>query len=176
MIIVVDTREQRPLPISKAKVKTVELWPGDYSITAWSRMFAVERKSVNDLVQTMKTGYAGFNATTPKRFDRELLGLGGIIRLGGTAFILVEPDEFWRGDAESEIDRHGYRSALPPICLKAFVRTIRDGYKIPVRMANSREHATQIVEYAAAAALTIKKAKSEMRNALKMSISKENDQ
>lgn len=168
MIICIDTREQRPLPITKAKVKSVELWPGDYSITAWSRMFAVERKSVSDLVQTMKTGYAGFNATTPKRFDRELLGLGGIIRLGGTAFVLVEPDDFWHGDAESEIDHHGYRSALPPICLKAFVRTIRDGYKIPVRMANSREHATQIVEYAAAAALTVKKSIADMRKAATM--------
>lgn len=169
MVVVIDTREQNPVPITKAKVKRMKLWPGDYSIPAYSRMFAIERKSVSDLIGTMRTGYAGYNSTSPKRFDCELLGLGGVLHLGGDAFILVEPDEGYHGDAQSQIATHSYRAMIPPMCISAFVRTIERGYGIPVKFADSREHAAQIIEYHAAAALVEKKSKSNIRKSMSMS-------
>ena len=90
--IVIDTREQNPLDFSAfadVRIVRAELWPGDYSLQAATHLVAIERKSVSDLIGTMPGGYAGFSATTPKRFDRELSALCGYPRRGGRAFVLV---------------------------------------------------------------------------------------
>ena len=145
--VIIDTREQKPLDLGgypHLRTLRAKLWPGDYSLQAASRFVAIERKSVNDLIGTMCTGYAGIGATSPKRFDCELLGLGGIIRLGGRAMILVEPD--MPGiTAEKQISEGLYQSAIPPAKILAFIDTIRNGWKIPVLLANSRQHAADIV-------------------------------
>lgn len=152
--LIIDTREQNPLDFSQfedIRVERRKLWPGDYSLKAASRTLAIERKSVADLVGTMKDAYAGLNATTPKRFDCELLGMCGVLFLGGRAFILVEPDE--RGEtAEDQIASAHYRAMIPPDVVKAFIETIRHGYHIPVILANTREHAAEIVASAVRAA------------------------
>lgn len=152
--LIIDTREQRPLDFSAfpdIRFERRKTWPGDYSLKAYSRMLAIERKSVSDLIGTMKDGYAGLSATSPKRFDCELLGLGGVIHLGGRAFVLVEPDG--RGQtAEEQIAAGNYRAMIPPEKVRRFIDTIRTGWKIPVIMANSREHAAEIVVAAVTAA------------------------
>lgn len=145
--IVIDTREQTPLDFSPFEdVRTVraELWPGDYSLQAATRMVAVERKSVSDLIGTMTGGYAGFGATTPKRFDRELTALCGYPRRGGRAFVLVEPDVSSQ-TAEEQIRAANYRAMIEPEKVLAFVQTIRDRWLVDVVFAESREHAAQIV-------------------------------
>lgn len=145
--IVIDTREQNPLdfsPFEDVRVVRAELWPGDYSLQAATRMVAVERKSVSDLVGTMTGGYAGFGATTPKRFDRELTALCGYPRRGGRAFVLVEPDVIGQ-TAEEQIRSGNYRAMIPPDKVMAFVQTIRDRWLVDVVLAESREHAAQIV-------------------------------
>lgn len=145
--IVIDTREQTPLDFSPfADVRTVraELWPGDYSLQAATRMVAVERKSVSDLVGTMTGGYAGFRATTPKRFDRELTALCGYPRRGGRAFVLVEPDVRSQ-TAEEQIRAANYRAMIPPEKVLAFIQSIRDNWLVDVILAESREHAAEIV-------------------------------
>lgn len=166
--IIIDTREQRPLDFSRITVKTAvkKCWPGDYSLRGLARKFAIERKSVSDLVGTMKEGYAGFDATTPKRFDCTLLGLAGVKWLDGFSAVIVEPDDaetIRRAggtpgcDAETQIRRAWYRAAIPPVCILAFVRTIRRAWRIPVIMATSREHAAEIVAEAATLVQTIGK-------------------
>lgn len=158
--IVVDTREQNPLDFSRfddVGVKTSTLWPGDYSIqTIGARLFAVERKSVSDLVGTFCKGYAGWEATTPKRFDCELLALSGIIHLGGIAFVLVEPDVWFKGAAKEEIAKHEYRSELSPDRLNAFIDSMRHNWRVPVIFADSRTHAAEIVREAALLAQSMK--------------------
>lgn len=145
--IVIDTREQRPLdfrPFEDVRTVRAEIWPGDYSLLAATRKIAIERKSVADFIGTMKSGYAGFDATTPKRFDRELSALCGYPRRGGRAFILIEPDG--RNQTALEQIRAGnYRSAIPPDKILAFIRAIRDQWLVEVVLADSREHAARIV-------------------------------
>ena len=152
--LIIDTREQRPLDFSAfpdIRFERRKTWPGDYSLKAYSRMLAIERKSVSDLIGTMKDGYAGLSATSPKRFDCELLGLGGVIHLGGRAFVLVEPDGAGQ-TAEEQIDAGNYQAMIPPEKIRGFIGVIRHGWKIPVLLANSRAHAAEIVAAAIRAA------------------------
>lgn len=145
--IVIDTREQTPLDFSPfPDVRTVraKLWPGDYSLQAATRMVAIERKSVSDLIGTMKDGYAGFTATSPKRFDCELTALGSYPRRGGRAFVLVEPDVGTQ-TAEEQIRAGNYRAMIPPEKVLAFIQTIRDRWLVEVVLAESREHAAEFV-------------------------------
>ena len=147
MPIVIDTREQRPLdfsPFPDVRVVRAELWPGDYSLQAATNMVAIERKSVSDLIGTMKEGYAGFSATTPKRFDRELLALRGYSRGGGRAFVLVEPDAHGQ-TAARQISAANYRAAIDPEKVWAFIHSLRSVWLVDVVMADSREHAAEIV-------------------------------
>lgn len=156
--IVIDTREQNPLDFGSypdVRIVRAKLWPGDYSLQAATRLMAIERKSVSDLIGTMRDGYAGFRATTPKRFDAELLGLAGVIGCGGRAFVLVEPD----GDAEhqgmtagGQIVAHSYRSAIEPFKILAFIQHIRINWRIPVILADTRKAAAEIVYQTAKAA------------------------
>ena len=149
MPIVIDTREQKPLDFSPfPDVRTVRadgIWPGDYTLQAAANLVAVERKSVSDLIGTMKDGYNGFNATRPKRFNRELAALRGYPRGGsGRAFVLVEPDV--RGQtAEEQIRAGNYRAMIPPEKILAFIQSIRDLWLVDVVLAESREHAAEVV-------------------------------
>lgn len=145
--IVIDTREQNPLDFSAfedVRVVRAELWPGDYSLQAATRMVAIERKSVSDLVGTMTGGYAGFGATTPKRFDRELTALGSYPRRGGRAFVLVEPDVATQS-AEEQIRSGNYRAVIEPEKVLSFIQSIRDRWLVDVVLAESRAHAAQFV-------------------------------
>ena len=156
--IVIDSREKHPLDFSAypdVRIVRAKLWPGDYSLQAATRLMAIERKSVSDLIGTMRDGYAGFKSTTPKRFDAELLGLAGVIGCGGRAFVLVEPD----ADAEAQGMTAGgqivggfYRSMIPPDKVWAFIQHIRINWRIPVILADTRKAAAEIVYQTAKAA------------------------
>ena len=164
MVIVIDTREQHPLDFSIWKDVTVqrrELWPGDYTVLGGSQYLAVERKSVSDLVGTMKTGYAGICSTTPKRFDRELMALHSVIARGGRAFVLVEPDGPLGTvcPAFEQIKAHSYRSIIAPDKVIAFVKTIRSCWRVPVIMTDSRTQSAEIVYKSAILALAVKRAR-----------------
>lgn len=79
--IIVDTREQDPLPLAKLDgIATVPgaLQSGDYSIPGFEESFAVERKSLNDLVGSL--------TQDRDRFRRELHRLRGF----DVAYLLVE--------------------------------------------------------------------------------------
>lgn len=164
VVIVIDTREQRPLDFSFWKDVTVqrrELWPGDYTVLGGSQYLAVERKSVSDLVGTMKTGYAGIGSTTPKRFDRELMALHSVIARGGRAFIIVEPDGPLGTvcPAYEQIKAHSYRSIISPDKVLAFIQSIRSGWRVPVIMTDSRTQSAEIVYKSAILALAVKRAR-----------------
>ena len=67
MEIVIDSREQQPwhfspelVRVSRGTVRT-----GDYCVKG-DRLFAIERKSLNDFVGTISTGW--------ERFQREISG------------------------------------------------------------------------------------------------------
>ena len=163
MVIVIDTREKRPLDFSFWKDVTIqrrELWPGDYTVLGGAQYLAVERKSVSDLVKTMKDDYAGIGSTTPKRFDRELMALHSIIARGGSAFVLVEPDGPLGTvcPAYDQIKAHSYRSIISPGKVFKFIKTIRKGWHVPVHMTDSRTKSAEIIYKSASLALSVKQA------------------
>ena len=97
--IQIDTREQRPLPITAYPVESVALPVGDYGIRGFSNwtcpQFIVERKSLDDLVQSL--------TFDRPRFDRE------IMKLRQFAFhsLLIEGNQ-------GEVEFEQYRSTVSP--------------------------------------------------------------
>lgn len=76
--IVIDSREQLPYCFDGHPVEQKALRTGDYSIIGCENLFAVERKSVNDLVSTVTHGR--------DRFERELARSNGLKRL----YLIIE--------------------------------------------------------------------------------------
>lgn len=68
-VIVTDTREQRPLIFQHLASEPGTLQSGDYSIRGLENDFAIERKSIADLCQSVTRGR--------ERFERELHRLRG---------------------------------------------------------------------------------------------------
>jgi ERCC4-type nuclease len=69
-VIVIDTREQDPLVFSRLQSVRGTLTTGDYSIAGLESLFAVERKSISDLVGCCM-------GDSRQRFERELHRLRG---------------------------------------------------------------------------------------------------
>ena len=67
--LLVDTREQTPLTVEHLQSAPATLQSGDYSVKGLEEVFAVERKSLADLVGSLKSGR--------DRFMRELHRLRG---------------------------------------------------------------------------------------------------
>lgn len=69
--IIVDTREQRPWEFPDHNVKVRALPAGDYSLAGYEDRFAIERKSLADLVGTITTGRDRFlrELRSLRRFD-----------------------------------------------------------------------------------------------------------
>lgn len=165
--IIQDTREQRPLdfsPFPNVTVEVAKLWPGDYSIKGYEKSIAFERKSVADLIGTLKNGYAGRHALRRLRFDYELEEFE---RHFDRAFIIVEPDEIaaiheaanmkhlmpqmptYQPSAAEQIDRALYRSIIEPRMIWAFLRALTVEYGCHVYLAANREDAAaEVVEIA----------------------------
>ena len=157
--IIQDTREQMPLDFSPFEGVTVEVstvWPGDYTLKGWEKSIAFERKSVSDLIGTMKGGYVGKDSIRryESRFDLELEEFE---RHYDRAFVIIEPDrpEVIRQcgggpcDAGAQIASGWYRSMIPPDTVFAFIRALTVEYGCHVYLAASREDAAhEIVEIA----------------------------
>jgi len=127
LTIIEDTREQTPLDFSAFPFVTVEratLHSGDYSVKGWESQFAVERKSLADLIGTITQGH--------ERFERELQRLMSF----QYAAVVVEA---------SEIDlRTGkYRSMLLPRAAVGMITAFEVRYRIPFHFCGNRVMAAQ---------------------------------
>lgn len=128
--LIEDTREQTPLDFSRfepfVRIERGTLESGDYSIRGHEGEFAIERKSLADLIGTITQGH--------ERFERELQRLENF----RYAAVVIEA---------SEIDlRTGrYRSMLPPKSAIGMIRAFEVRYKIPFHFAGSRNAATQLI-------------------------------
>ncbi len=155
-----DTREQRPLDFSPFPDVTEEvatLWPGDYTIKGFEKSFAVERKSVSDLIGTLKGGYVGRSSIRryESRFDLELEEFE---RHYNRVFLLIEPDETsiirrCGGDAPcdawTQVANHWYQSAIEPTKVFRFVESLEATYGLHPYFAQSREDAAAKIVSAA---------------------------
>lgn len=126
--IVVDTREQTPLVFTRFPIVAGTLYSGDYSVAGLEDLFAVERKSIPDLVSCC-TG------TNRERFERELH------RLRGCRFkrLLIV-------GARDDITQHRYHSNVTPKAVLATLGAFEVRYDIPVVFTPTPETAAAQIE------------------------------
>lgn len=112
--IVVDNREQAPLTFSRLPSVRGTLQSGDYSVHGLDYLFAVERKSVPDLVGCCM-------GESRSRFERELHRLRGFrfkrLLIVGT---------------QREIELGQYRSNIRPASVLATLSAFEARYDVPV--------------------------------------------
>jgi DNA excision repair protein ERCC-4 len=119
--IIIDSREQAPLVFTRLQAVPGTLYAGDYSIAGLEDSFAVERKSVDDLVNCCM----GANR---ERFKHELL------RLRGYRFkrLLVV------GTREN-IAAGRYHSRIAPQAILATLGAFEVRYDLPIIMVDTPE-------------------------------------
>jgi ERCC4-type nuclease len=126
--IVVDTREQDPLTFARLASERGTLQTGDYSFRGGEGLFAVERKSIPDLVSCCV-------GESRERFFRELH------RLRGFRFrrLLVV-------GTRAEIERGQYRSGIAPTAVLGTLGAIEARFDTPVCFAETPAAASLLVE------------------------------
>ena len=126
--VVIDTREQDPLPIARLPTILGGLYTGDYSVAGLESVFAVERKSVPDLV-------ACCAASNRERFEHELH------RLRGFRFrrLLVI-------GTRAEIEAGAYRSTIRPASVLGTLAAFEVRYDCPVVFADTPDAGAVQVE------------------------------
>lgn len=122
MIIVQDTREQTPLDFSPWSIKheVVKLESGDYSLKGKEDLVCIERKSIQDLVNTLIHARERFAA----ELDR--------MKKFRYAAILVEGT--WR-----DIHMHRYRSKAHPNAVRGIIAYIWVRTGIPTFFCDDAE-------------------------------------
>jgi ERCC4-type nuclease len=126
-VIIVDSREQRPYAFSNRVIRQIQALPaGDYSLQGFENKAAIERKSLDDLVNTV--------VHERERFERELNRL----KEYRFAWVVVE------GTIE-DIVAGNYRSGITPPSLLGIITSLMADF-IPFVFAGDRVHAILVVE------------------------------
>lgn len=110
--IVIDTREKAPLKFSNLPAEVGTLYSGDYSMKGMEEVFAIERKTISDIVGSLISGR--------ERFMNELH------RLRGYRFrrlLIVGTRE--------EVVTGQYRSRTKPRAILASLAAVEARYDIP---------------------------------------------
>lgn len=132
-VIVIDSREQQPLTFPHLTAITAGLVSGDYSVAGLEGLFAVERKTVADLVGSVTSGR--------DRFEREL------IRLRGYRFrrLLIIGSEQKIIDHVSRIKkRHGAKANAAGVI--GSIRAFEHRYDVPFVFCKTAKEAAEQVE------------------------------
>jgi ERCC4-type nuclease len=130
-VLVVDSREQTPLRFLRLRSEVGGLTTGDYSFRGGEEVFAVERKSIADLVSCCMN-------SNRERFERELHRLRG----------------FWFSrllvvGSRADVMSHSYRSELPPKAVMATVAAFEVRYGVAVVwIGEESEAAAQVEDWA----------------------------
>jgi ERCC4-type nuclease len=127
-VIVCDTREQEPLPIVRLPVILGTLYTGDYSLAGLQSVFAVERKSIPDLV-------ACCAASNRERFENELHRLRGF-RFRRLLVIGTRQD----------IEAGAYRSSIRPAAVLGTLYAFECRYDCAVVFAPTPAEGAALVE------------------------------
>lgn len=127
-VVVIDTREQTPLPFAFMPSERGTLSSGDYSFRGGEELFAIERKSIPDLVACC----VGENR---ERFFRELH------RLRGYRFkrLLVV-------GSLAEIEAGAYRSKVSPAAVLSTLAAVEVRFDVPVVFAATPSEAGTEIE------------------------------
>ncbi len=125
--IIVDTREQIPLAFT-LPTETGTLKTGDYSIKGLEDFIAIERKSPNDLVGSLKGGQR-------KRFERELSRGRELDYFA----LVIECDL-------SSLSNGEYRSQMKPKAVIQSLMAFSVRYRLPVFFCPGRGYAAKVIE------------------------------
>lgn len=127
-VLIVDSREQDPLRFTRFPSIRGTLSTGDYSVCGVEHLFAVERKSIADLVGCCM-------GESRERFERELHRLRGYrfkrLLMVGTV---------------QEIERGNYRSNIRPASVLASLSAWEVRYDVPPVFADTPGAAAALVE------------------------------
>ena len=129
MTIVIDSREQRPYTFDNRETVVKRLPVGDYSIEGYETQITVERKSLDDFVNTVMNDW--------KRFDNELHRMRNFSHKA----IVVETgiDAVLRGTDEPVSRAH-------PSAYMAKMFLIQNQFGVSVQFAGSRPAAVWFTE------------------------------
>ena len=127
--VVVDTREQEPYGFDAARIVAVRkaLPAGDYSLAGREAAVAIERKSLDDFVQTLVRGR--------ERFARELRLLAEC----DLGCVVVEA-------SMEDVLLHRYRSGTHPTAVLGAALSIVVDHGVPVFFCGDRQIARRFVE------------------------------
>jgi DNA excision repair protein ERCC-4 len=127
-VLVIDSREQPPLPFSRLQTRLGTLAAGDYGIAGIANLglFSIEPKSIEDLVACMGANRGRFQAQ--------------LLRLRGYSFarLLVV-------DTEETILQHRYHSAINPRAVLASLYAFEARY-VPIVWSPTPQTAARLVE------------------------------
>lgn len=126
-VVVIDSREQDPLPIKRLETVRAGLQSADYSFLGAEHLFGVERKSLPDLVSCCV-------GDSRARLERELHRLRGF----RFARLLIVGNRW-------EIEGHRYRSAIKPAAVFNSLAAWEARY-VPVVWSEHPTHAAELVE------------------------------
>ena len=134
MIILIDTREQKPLwtkNTAYTKIERTGLVTGDYSIKGLEHMICIERKSTTDLFTTLGRGH--------KRFKRELERASEL-----DYFAIVIENNY--SNIKNKDFEGSYNSKMRGYVVTKILLTIHQKYKIPVFMCKDRAETKTLVK------------------------------
>ncbi|OGV47602.1 MAG: hypothetical protein A2017_09985 [Lentisphaerae bacterium GWF2_44_16] len=126
MCIIIDSREQEAYAFSSPSVRR-KLDAGDYSLEGFENKVAVERKTLDDFVNTVLRGH--------DRFYQELRSLQNYDH----ACVVIESNL-------RDLIEGNYRSGVHPNAMLATVIAININFKIPVFFCGDRQAACRFVE------------------------------
>ncbi len=130
-VLLIDTREQQPLfkkPPKGLLVMRTKLEIADYSIKGFEVNITVERKNLDDFLQSISSGHKDF----AKRLERMNLYERRYLLIEGTENELLSPEP----RLYSKIHPNVVRGALASIWGK---------YNVPIYFAETRRHAERFI-------------------------------
>ena len=125
--IIIDTREQTPLLFANLPTERRTLTTGDYSVWGFEREFCVERKTIEDLVQSITRERDRFSRELQRMraFDfRRLLIVGNL----------------------ADIEEHRYRSLAVPKAIIGSLFAFEARFDVPVSFSATPEAAAALIE------------------------------
>lgn len=134
--ILVDTREQTPLPFARlVPTRRATLYPGDYTVEGLETLFAVERKSLADLVGTL-VGHADL-ADGTRRNSRDRL-VEELMAMSGFKFKCVAVTS-----PRAAIEEHRYQSRIDPRNVVGMIASIEAWTGVPFKFFADADEAAR---------------------------------
>ena len=124
--VIIDSREQCPLPIRRLPAVRGTLQSGDYGLLG-SEDFAIERKSISDLVGCVTGGR--------ERFEREMRRLRG---LKFKRLLII--------GYRAEVEMGQYRSRVSPKAVLHSLDAWEQRFDLPIVWADTQEDGAALVE------------------------------